>query len=190
MKLVTAADTAHNMPKRSVLDTSGARNNSGSTLELQNRFGETTAWVTVISTWTAKRATSCALYKHAVKLYTTAERSCRGLVGDDVRLALGRKRYPTPATVSMYWSAYTPSFLRSPWMQASTLRSRISGEYSPNCIKSIGRVTTTPAYSTNGAKTWYCMGVNLTVSPSSITTWWRRSTCKCSSWYGPCVFWS
>jgi hypothetical protein len=32
-----------------------------------------------------------ALYKHAVKIYLTAERSWRGLVGDDLRLALEKQ---------------------------------------------------------------------------------------------------
>jgi hypothetical protein len=73
-------------------------------------------------------------------------------------------------------------------MQVSTLPSRISGESPPNCINRIGRVTMTPACSTNSAKIWYCMGVNLTASPSSMTEFWRRSTYRWSLRYGLSVF--
>jgi hypothetical protein len=39
----------------------------------------------------------------------------------------GRKRYPTPATVSRYWSPYIPSFFRSRRMHMSTACWRASG---------------------------------------------------------------
>ena len=83
---------------------------------------------------------------------------------------IGRKRYPTPTTVSMYWSAYVQSLLRSPLMWISTVRGLVSGLSPQICAKIDARGMTSPACCTSSANSRCCIRVNLTVPPSSITT--------------------